>query len=159
MDRSSLLRHLRTLADHPGTPAAERDNAVARIAEIEARQPDPAVPTVAERAAARRARMRWYGGGMRGTATGPRRDRTKWPFGWTGARGPVEHEVAATMDGGVAVGWKCPSCGAQVERKLDRNDMLRFRARPTMLRDHLARMTDGTQSTLCDSCWDHWDAN
>lgn len=158
MERSKLLQQLRTLADHPATPEHERASARARIAELTAPRPAPrrvAPPT----APAGSARLR----GLRARPKGDPAFPEKWPFGWTGPRAPVEHEVAQCPDGSMAVGWKCPSCGTQVERRISAQQMKQFlrpvsAGKPRPLAEHLHRLVGGEQNQLCRLCWARWDS-
>jgi len=159
MQRSKLLQKLRSLADHPATLEHERASARARIAELEAPKPgqQPIPPVVREAGGAER---------LRGIRARPQRApafHEQWPFGWTGPRVPVEYEVDMTADGGLAVGWKCPCCGSQVERSILPR-IIRQCARPARpgerppMEEFMRRMTGGSQNQLCRACWDRWEA-
>lgn len=148
---TTLTQRLRALADHPSTPPEERDNAMRRLAELGAKShqtSSPAAPTVREKLGRVRARPV------------VRVLPVRWPFGWEGARLPVEREIGADGRGGIAVGWKCPSCGGQVERRLSSADLTRMSppGRKSSVESHITHMVDGTMNQLCMTCWDRWEA-
>jgi hypothetical protein len=149
MDWTTLTQRLRALAEHPSTPPEERDSALRRLAELEVKStPPPPAPTVRVKLGRVRARPV-----VRGIPV-------RWPFGWDGPRLPVEREVAGDRRGGIAVGWKCPSCGGQVERILSRADITRLSppGRDCLVETHITHMVDGTMNQLCLACWDLWEA-
>lgn len=161
MDRqkkSSLLRKLRALVEHPTTPEHERDSARARIGELTRPQPVPRRPPDRPKAEICGDRLRVLRARPKGEPAFPE----QWPFGWTGSRGHVEHEVAATPDGGMAIGWKCPGCGAQVERRITERMMRQLlrpvpAGKPSPLVEHIRGMVGGAQNQLCRLCWARWE--
>ncbi|MFA4971221.1 MAG: hypothetical protein WC683_01320 [bacterium] len=159
MNRSQLLQRLQSLAAHSGTPEHERASALARIREIEAVAREEAAAArkssfVAIPKKAGRARL----GKMRVHAKRPLPEQ--WPFGWTGTRGPVEYEAEVQRDGSIVVGWKCPGCGAQVERRLSGSTCayLRRTAPPDILEARVRAWASGATNLLCLACWQRWDA-
>lgn len=157
MQRMDLLRKLRALVDHPATPEHERASARARIAELEAPRRVPVARTLRpeQRAKAKLAGLR----------ARPKADLfpEEWPFGWRGPRIRIEHEAALCPDGALALGWKCPSCGTQVERRIPERVMRQLMrpvvpGKPSPLSEHIKRMTGGQQNQLCRLCWGRWDA-
>jgi predicted RNA-binding Zn-ribbon protein involved in translation (DUF1610 family) len=149
------LLALRTLAEHPGTPDAERENALARIREIEAKiQVEAGVEFVKisrKGIASFKRRVR---------EASPIQDRTvhdDWPFGWEGPRDDLkEFETGEDMEGGYVIGWKCPDCGSHVTRGIDCRMMLRFASRPGALEDHIRMIASGCTNYLCPECWRKW---
>lgn len=152
MSQMLLTQRLRALAEHPSTPPEERDSALRRLAELAAKSmpppPPPPRPTVHQRMARVRARPV------------VRSLPVRWPFGWDGPRVAVEREIGDDGRGGIAVGWKCPGCGEQVERRLSRADITRMSppGRPSLVETHIGHMVDGTMNQLCLTCWDHWES-
>jgi hypothetical protein len=151
MSPTILTQRLRALAEHPSTPPEERDSALRRLAELEAKvrsSTPPPPPTLHQRM--KRVKARPVERGL----------PVRWPFGWEGPRREVEREVGPDGRGGIAVGWKCPSCGAQVERRLSRADITRMSppGRASLVEAHIGHMVDGTMSQLCLACWDRWES-
>jgi len=155
MERKDLLRKLRALAEHPATPEHERESARLRIREMTRPKPVPKRP-------ADRPRAQICGDRLRVLRARPKNDKAipeKWPFGWTKPRVPVEYEASGLPNGGIAIGWKCPSCGEQVEHVLSPRVVASLTPPGhSRLAAHIQRMTGGEQNQLCRSCWDRWEA-
>lgn len=148
VDRESLARRLRALADHPATPPAERASAVARLAEIGASIPvaRPAKAPVSARFSSikRRPNRRAF--------------PDRWPFGWVGPRAPVEYESMPVAEG-VALGWKCPGCGSHVERVIGKREVMARSTpgKPGAFGAYLNHLMGGACNQLCFSCWDRFE--
>lgn len=147
MDRTQRLQSLRALANHPATPANERENAQVRIRELEERI-----------AVEENARSRSTSEGLRGLSMTLRaralgRLPEEWPPYWHGDRGAVEFEQGMHSSGGIAIGWECPSCGKKVERNVGA-----IQARELMRRGQWERLLNryvrGTMNQLCMVCWE-----
>lgn len=155
MERKALIQKLRALANHPATPEHERENAQARIYEMTRPKPVPKRP-------ADQPRAQICGDRLRVLRARPKDNKSipeKWPFGWTGPRVAIEFEAIRLDNGGFMIGWKCPSCGEQVERVLSARVVtsLSTPGRPRLI-EHIQRMFGGEQNQLCRPCWARWDA-
>ena len=155
MERKDLLQKLRALAEHPATPEHERESARLRIREMTRPKPVPKRP-------ADRPKAQICGDRLRVLRARPKNDKAipeKWPFGWTQPRGPVEYESSGLPNGGIAIGWKCPSCGEQVERVISASVVTSLtppgRSR---LAAYIKRMIGGERNQLCRACWERWEA-
>lgn len=155
MEHAALIRKLRALANHPATPEHERENARARICELTKPKDVPKRPEVHPRA-------QICGDRLRVLRARPKNDKSipeKWPFGWTGLRMPVEYEASDLPNGGIAIGWKCPNCGEQVERVLSARIVTSLTPPGhSRLAAHIQRMVGGEQNQLCRPCWDRLEA-
>ncbi len=152
MNKVELIKKLRSLADHPATPENERESARARIAELQ-----KSVPVVKQTNTKKALR------GLRAKVKGAWKLPKQWPFGWTGVRIPVEYESAPAPDGGLAIGWKCPGCGEQVERIISSREIIQLKRpvspeTPDPLSEHIRMMVGGRENQLCRDCWHRYDS-
>lgn len=166
------LSALWSLVNHPKTPENERENARARIAEIDERvrseeaksrtQVRSAMPTAMGDMAARISRQGLASFKRRARAYKVEDEETvhdRWPFGWTGPRDSLradEFELGYGRGGSCVLGWKCPDCGDHVTRVIDARMMLRFEAKPNAFKEYTDRIISGETNHLCANCWRKW---
>jgi len=163
------LSKLRALVDHPETPYEERENAKARINEIEERvrkEEDrrrymhlkPSARDMAERVS--RKGITAFKAKVRAEPIVPEEDivHDAWPFGWRGQKEQLsegEYEFSSNADG-MCFAWECPDCGDRVERREGRRKMLQVSGSRESIERYIARMRGADRNQLCVKCWRKW---
>jgi len=153
MDVAGLYERLKKvvdLANHPGTPTTEAESARGIADALEAKIRALGASNIKSEASAKsKGKKRVWR-----VDTGGRRLSfpIKWPFGW-GVRGSVEIETEySEADGVLSMGWKCPSCGAQVERIASRRLLRRLLVGSAGVLDFVEKIRVGEYNQLCDKC-------
>ena len=153
------VRQLQVLASHPGTSDVERENALARIAEIQDR-----LSALSGEKKSRGPRRGLSGlSALRRAVRGrkeERRDpdevwRRDWPFGWLRREAALDENVRE-VDDGLVLEWSCPGCGRRVWRRVGSDELLRVSGRPGGRDELLERLLDGRTCLLCARCWVAW---
>lgn len=149
-----LLRKLEAMAEHPNTPEGERQNAESLAKRIIVEMEEHRRAVARERRSMPTASAR-----MAGLSSRHERPRfcTEWPFGWTGPRVAVEYEMGMLVDGTVVLGWKCPSCGSQIERSMSPREVRRGTPRgEQQIHEYMSLLMNGSTNQLCGPCWERW---
>jgi len=175
--RWATIEKLMALAEHPGTDPIEAENARRRIVQIQERIED-------ERTQVRRAtpvnatpigniqsvfknvkvargirEMKKRRVAVTAVDAPERTMKDEWPFGWTGPKGPVEHEAMTNpQTGDLVIGWKCPACGEHVERVVNKRAMMRASGQRGGTEGFVNTLTGGSVNQLCWDCWKLWNS-
>ncbi len=143
-DKKALLADLERLIDHPDTPAAEKENALERVREIELRLSKAMVKNKKKPGIASLA-------GRSPKVTGI--IKVRWPFGWDGPCVRVDYQFVPIGEGG-ELSWGCPGCGNRVAEDIRGRLLRRLLGRPGGVSRWIGDRARGAINQLCNACWD-----